>query len=329
LHKYYVIARELGHDSNDPLNRIPVVYIFSPSKTIDGSGFAAKVTSKIRDFYITDSQQLHHAVIQFGLKTIRNNPKIREFLFTTTEYQKMESDKPLTGRQLRSEILQFIYNINYESPNQGVSVFDILDNFKAEKKDVEDWLNSLVDEDFLKRVDTNLSYWKNRGHVRAGSFKINPSKIDNIQIDLNVMGKRSIMTEGETKILAFISYSHKNKKSAGVVKDILGQNKIEAFLAHQDIEPSDEWKEVILENLKNCDALIAIITKEFRESKWTDQEAGYVQAGDKIIISIIKKGEPHGFLDRFQAIKIKSGGIKNAAQKAAEAILAKARKSGK
>jgi len=323
LHKYYVIAREMGADSNDPLNRIPVIYIFSPSKTITGYGFAVKVTSNIPDFYITETQQLHHTVIRFGLRAVRNNPSIREFLFTSTEYEKMQSEESLSGRQLRLEILRFIYHINYESPNEGISVFDILDNFKAEKKDIEDWLNSLTDEDYLNRIETNSSYWKNRGHVRAGSFKINPSKIDKIQIELNVRGRRTIMTGGETKILALISYSHKNKKLTGKVKKILEAYNINAFLAHEDIEPSDDWIRIILNNLENCDVLIPIITDEFRESKWTDQEAGYAQARGIEIISIMKKGDPHGFLNRFQAIKIKKGGIEKAAKEAAEAIFTK------
>ena len=45
----------------------------------------------------------------------------------------------------------------------------------------------------------------------------------------------------------FISYSVKDKEIAGKVKDILSRFNISAFLAHQDIEVSEEWEKRILE----------------------------------------------------------------------------------
>ena len=44
----------------------------------------------------------------------------------------------------------------------------------------------------------------------------------------------------------FISYSSKDKKLAGKIRDIIKNNNIEVFLAHRDIPLSNEWRTEIL-----------------------------------------------------------------------------------
>lgn len=51
-------------------------------------------------------------------------------------------------------------------------------------------------------------------------------------------------------------------------------------------------------------------------SLWADQEAGFAQALKKVIVPIMPTGgNPHGFLNRFQAIKRKKGGAEAIAEK--------------
>lgn len=50
-----------------------------------------------------------------------------------------------------------------------------------------------------------------------------------------------------TKVTAFISYSHEDRKYGAQAKSVLSEVGIEAFLAHEDLHVSDEWQKRILE----------------------------------------------------------------------------------
>jgi len=105
----------------------------------------------------------------------------------------------------------------------------------------------------------------------------------------------------------FISYSHKDKELAGSMKFhlqyVFG---FDVFLAHEDIEPTHEWEDEIIFNLKSCDVLIALITENYNISEWTDQEAGFALARGIQIISINVGANPHGFIKRYQTLRYRT-----------------------
>lgn len=101
----------------------------------------------------------------------------------------------------------------------------------------------------------------------------------------------------------FISHSHHDREVAGDIKDALEQYGISAFVAHEDIKPSHEWQEAILDNLKHCDAFVALLTDRFEDSEWTDQETGIALATGKPVIPIKIDLDPYGFLSKYQALK--------------------------
>ncbi len=111
---------------------------------------------------------------------------------------------------------------------------------------------------------------------------------------------------GENKeIRIFLSYSSLNKVSVGKIKSWLANLGFTVFLAHEDIEPSLEWQKEIIKNLENCHIFIPIITKEFTESKWTDQESGIAFIRKKLIIPVSVGGyNPHGFIGIYQGLSI-------------------------
>lgn len=106
------------------------------------------------------------------------------------------------------------------------------------------------------------------------------------------------------KIQVFISYSSEDKFLAGRIKRILEGYGLSVFLAHDDIPPICEWQEEISKNLKNCDVFLAILTKSFCKSKWTDQEIGMAFALDKLIIPLKVDTAPYGFISKIQACKL-------------------------
>lgn len=108
----------------------------------------------------------------------------------------------------------------------------------------------------------------------------------------------------------FISYSNHNKERAGQVKEILNDYNIFAFLAHDDIRISEEWKKEIIKELKIMNVIIPIISKEFKKSEWAPQEVGIAVFRDVLIIPLsLDNTTPFGFFNHKQGKKISSYGI--------------------
>lgn len=105
----------------------------------------------------------------------------------------------------------------------------------------------------------------------------------------------------------FLSHEHKHAEHAGEVRRALARRSIDAFVAHDSIEPTEEWKGVILNGLRSCDACLAFLTPEFPESKWCDQEVGFCVARNRLVIPVDYGQTPYGFLGDFQSLKVKDG----------------------
>ncbi len=105
----------------------------------------------------------------------------------------------------------------------------------------------------------------------------------------------------------FISHTHPNAAFAAGMKAYLERFLIESFVAHNDIEPSKKWMRVIESGLLTCHAAVAIITPDFRESQWCDQEIGFLLARSLVVVPLMRGPDPHGFLSPVQGIKLKPG----------------------
>lgn len=104
----------------------------------------------------------------------------------------------------------------------------------------------------------------------------------------------------------FLSYSTNDKGYVGKIKEVFEEKYgIKAFLAHQDIEVSNHWKQRILIELKEADLYVPILTEHFRNSDWTDQEAGIAVGLGIVIAPLWVTVKPYGFLADHQAGKIK------------------------
>jgi len=106
----------------------------------------------------------------------------------------------------------------------------------------------------------------------------------------------------------FMSYSSHDKVLASGIKDAIERDGSYVFMAHEDIEPSASWREVIMRELLGCDVFIPVITKQFASSKWTDQETGVALAKGMLIIPIKVDVDPYGFIGEIQALSHLHGG---------------------
>ena len=118
----------------------------------------------------------------------------------------------------------------------------------------------------------------------------------------------------------FISHTHAHAHFVGEMRNDLKNWRFECFVAHDDIEPSEKWQEVIESALLTCHAATALVTTDFRESAWCNQEVGFCLARSLLIIPLMVGVDPHGFLGGFQAVKLPDAMQKRTAWMAAEAV---------
>ena len=126
---------------------------------------------------------------------------------------------------------------------------------------------------------------------------------------------------GPGAIRAFLSHKAEYKIQASSMKEHLTTSGIACFLAHEDIEPMREWESEIERALFSMDVLVALLTEEFHESNWTDQEVG-VAVGRKIPVVPVRLGkDPYGFIGKFQAISGATDLPAETAEKIVQSIL--------
>lgn len=100
----------------------------------------------------------------------------------------------------------------------------------------------------------------------------------------------------------FLSHISQHKETASQLQIKLKKYAISTFVAHEDIEPTKEWLDEIELALSSMDALAALLTERFNESKWSDQEVG-IAIGRKIIVIPIRAGiDPYGFIGKYQGL---------------------------
>jgi len=99
----------------------------------------------------------------------------------------------------------------------------------------------------------------------------------------------------------FLSHLSSQREVAANLQDALLKYGISAFVAHNDIEPTDEWQTQIETALATCDSLIALLHDGFHSSNWTDQELGYAMGQGVPVFSVHFGQAPYGFIGRFQA----------------------------
>lgn len=82
----------------------------------------------------------------------------------------------------------------------------------------------------------------------------------------------------------FISYSTIDRAVAAQVKAVLARAGLSVFMAHDDLQVSEEWKSRILEELAACDMFVALLSTSFRASDWAPQELGYIVSRSSVAI---------------------------------------------
>ena len=109
------------------------------------------------------------------------------------------------------------------------------------------------------------------------------------------------------RIKIFISYSSKDKYFAGDLKNCFEEFVgFDLFLAHDDLNPSDDWFQEILINLKKTDFVMPLISQNLMNSHFANQEIGFALGINKKIIPISVDGtDPYSLIHNTHAYKCK------------------------
>jgi hypothetical protein len=76
---------------------------------------------------------------------------------------------------------------------------------------------------------------------------------------------------------------------------------VACFVAHEDIEPSSEWQKEIELGLGSTHALVALLTTDFHQSNWTDQEVGWAMGRGIPVVPVRLGVNPYGLMGKIQA----------------------------
>jgi len=100
----------------------------------------------------------------------------------------------------------------------------------------------------------------------------------------------------------FLSHSSAHNARAHELKAALDTFHVCAFVAHDDIDPTDQWQLEIESALNTMDVLAVMLTPDVLQSKWCDQEAGIAIGLKRLVVPIRLGADPHGFLGKYQGL---------------------------
>lgn len=122
-------------------------------------------------------------------------------------------------------------------------------------------------------------------------------------------------------IRLFISHRDTWKELAHELAEELERFGISSFVAHDTIEPDEDWQKEIEKALQTMNAMLAVITDDFFDSAWTNQEIGFALARSIPVISIkFETIDPVGFIRNRQAIKSSPKKMSENARKVFETV---------
>ena len=163
-------------------------------------------------------------------------------------------------------------------------------------------------EDFLAQVSPGSAEDIRRELGRAGLQVTEDNRVQEPPPEVDLLTASSDPTEGgiwphPEQLRVFMSHTSAHKTEVKALADALEATvSVTCFVAHVDITPSAAWQTAIERALATCDVLMAYVTEDFKESKWTDQEVGWVLGRGLPVIPIRVDLNPYGFFGSYQAV---------------------------
>lgn len=147
-------------------------------------------------------------------------------------------------------------------------------------------------------------------YAKEALSRTSESELLEIANDLEISGLPSSFSRRPPKIWEdnryfrlFLSHLAKDARVALRLKDTLFSYNISCFVAHEDIQPTEEWQMEIERALGSMDAMLTVLTEGFSSSYWTQQEVGFALGMGRKVISLRMDEDPTGFISKHQAIR--------------------------
>lgn len=159
----------------------------------------------------------------------------------------------------------------------------------------------------LNKLDNNQNE-----HVSEVFIEMEPADNDNWREETGIYRPRTIAPSvapealqriwGSEHVRVFLSHKATVKESTSQIKQALARCGIAAFVAHEDIEPTEEWQREIERALFSMDALVALLSEDFHDSNWTDQEVGIAIGRGVPLIAVRLGMDPYGLMGKGQGL---------------------------
>jgi len=163
-------------------------------------------------------------------------------------------------------------------------------------------------ESFTKDLNACAAGVSNE-YIRAVTMELNDQNDPRFQSAVQFSPKPPINPETLAiwrpgHIRLFVSHRDGYKRKAQRLARELEGYGISSFVAHDTIEPMEVWQHEIEKGLATMEIMLALITEDFQDSVWTNQEVGYA-LGKAIPIIPLRLGsrDPSGFIAERQALK--------------------------
>lgn len=225
----------------------------------------------------------------------------------------------LYRHQKKNDIINILINAkskieetSYDNWNGGTYFYSLSLDIPVEIfSSIESNLNK-----YEKEIESKLQVvLRDTGNSILNSVIIRPFIVQYGEIDLKAEPTEKDIKQiwGSGLLKAFISHQHSDKLHAAHLKYQLMKFKIAAFVAHEDIEPTLLWQKEIKKALNSMDIFIALLSSQYRDSKWTDQEIGYAVAKKVLIIHVRDGQDPYGFIGETQSLSMQIENSENLA----------------
>jgi len=166
---------------------------------------------------------------------------------------------------------------------------DIQIQTKEDLNNIHHVQNEFIEEVFMEmEVGEDHEWRKDSGLLLADKRAVAPDATKRIW--------------GNEGFRVFLSHKADVKKETADLKERLRLFGISCFVAHEDIHPTKAWQDEIENALASMDGFVALMTANFHDSDWTDQEVGFAFARGVPIIAVRLGKDPYGFIGKFQGL---------------------------
>ena len=106
----------------------------------------------------------------------------------------------------------------------------------------------------------------------------------------------------------FISYSRENKEFVQRLADYLERESLSVWVDNR-IDYGARWWKTVVEKIRECAAMIVVMTPESENSKWVEREMMYADKIEKHLFPLLLKGECFPLLINHQYHDVRDGSL--------------------